>query len=244
MKNKIEKAYQPAYSAWSENPNPTTTSDLLKEIRPVIDSAVKTFGGAAAGSPTLRSHARRISMESFNTYDPMRGPLKTHLMSNLQGLRRKSQQEQQIISVPEQVALDLYQTEESGKELEDKLGRTPSDEELADFTGVSLKRLSYIRQARRPVAQGTIMQSSGDAGMYMPAVKAPQESSAAWVELIYSDLNKTDQYILERSMGLHGHQPQAQGQIAQALRLSAGAVSQRLQRIQAQLDKRDELEML
>ena len=244
MNNKIESAYQPAYTAWSENPNPTTTSDLLKQINPVIDSAMKTFGGAAAQSPTLRSHARRISMESFNTYDPAKGPLKTHLMANLQGLRRKSQQEQQIISIPEQVALDLYQTEEAGKELEDKLGRTPSDEELADFTGVSLKRLGYIRQARRPVAEGTIMQSTGDAGMYMPAVKAPQESSAAWVELIYSDLNKTDQYILERSMGLHGHQPQSQGQIAKALRLSPGAVSQRQQRIQAQLDKRDELEML
>ena len=136
MNSKIENAYQPAYTAWSENPNPTTTSDLLKQINPVIDSAIKTFGGAAAGSPTLRSHARRISMESFNTYDPAKGPLKTHLMANLQGLRRKSQQEQQIISVPEQVALDLYQTEEAGKELEDMF---VFDDDAIDILSKALK---------------------------------------------------------------------------------------------------------
>jgi len=244
MKSHLEKDYHSSYSAWQNAQNKTTSSDLLKAVNPVLDTAVQTYGGKASGSPTLRSHARRIALDSFNSYDPSKGTMKTHLMANLQGLRRYSQQEQQIISIPEQVALDLHQTEISGKELEDTLGRSPSDTELADFTGISIKRLEHIRKARRPVASGTLMQQSGDAGMFMPAVKAPVEDHSAWIELVYSDLNKTDQYILERAMGLHGHSNLSQGQIARELRLSPGAVSQRMQRIQAQLDKRDELEML
>lgn len=241
---KLEKDYQEAYSAWSQNTNSTTSSDLLKKVNPVIDTALQSYGGSSAKSPTLRSKARRLALDSFGSYDPTKGTMKTHLMAQLQGLRRYSQQEQQIIAIPEQVALDAQKTEAAGRELEDRLGRPASDAELSDYTNLSLKRLSHIRKARQPVATGTVMQESGDAGMFMPAVKAPVEDHSAWIELVYSDLNKTDQYILERAMGLHGHSNLSQGQIARELRLSPGAVSQRMQRIQAQLDKRDELEML
>ena len=88
------------------------------------------------------------------------------------------------------------------------------------------------------------MQESGDAGMFMPATRPAQEDNTSWVEFVYSDLNSTDQYILERSMGLHGHAVLSPGQLAKDLKLSPGAISQRMQKIQNKLDQRDELGML
>ena len=241
---KLEKDYHDAYNAWSADTNSTTSSDLLNKVRPVIDTALQAYGGSSSKSPTLRSKARRLALDSFGSYDPNKGTMKTHLMSQLQGLRRYSQQEQQIISVPEQVAMDLQRTEAAGRELEDRLGRPASDSELADYTGLSVKRLTHIRKARHPVATGTIMQERGDAGMFMPATRPVKDDSTSWVEFVYSDLNETDQYILERSMGLHGHPALSPGQLAKDLKLSPGAISQRMQKIQNKLDQRDELGML
>jgi DNA-directed RNA polymerase specialized sigma subunit len=244
MKSLLETDYQTEYDAWKQTPSPTTSGALLRKVDPVINSAMRTYGGQSAKSPTLRTRARQIALQSFQTYDPQRGPMKSHLMSHMQGLRRYSRQEQNIIPIPEQVAMHLHQTAMAGQELEDRLGRPASDQELSDFTGLSLKRLEHIRRAKRPVAEGTLMQQVGDRGMYMPEIKQLDDDSVAWAELVYSDLNDTDRFILERSLGMHGHQQLAPGQIAAFLKLSPGAISQRMQRIQTKLDQREELRMI
>jgi DNA-directed RNA polymerase specialized sigma subunit len=241
----LEKDFKDPYDAWKLDPTPTTTGALLKSVDPVIKSAMRSYGGASQQSPTLRTKARKIAVDSFGTYDPVRGTMKSHLMSRMQSLRRVARKEQQIIQMPEQVSLDLFHTHEAGQELEDKLGRPPSDLELADHTGIPVKRLEYIRQSRQPVAEGTVTQRTEEgAGGFDPAVQSLTPDDAAWVELVYTDINPTNQFILERTLGLHGHKKINATQIAQQLRISSGAVSQRMQQIQAKLDQRDELGML
>ena len=82
--------------------------------------------------------------------------------------------------------------------------------------------------------------------MFSPASTIPGQTtgSDAWVEFVYGDLNPTDQFVMERAMGLHGHQTIPAQQIAKHLGITPGAISQRMSRIQQLLDQRDEFGVL
>jgi len=234
----LETDFQDDFAAWQQKQTPQTTGNLLRKVRPVLDSAMNSFGSGQHRSTTLRSRAKRLAIDAFSTYDPQRGPLKRHLMRNLQRLQRYAGQQQQIISLPERVAMDQMRTNEASRELEDQRGRPPSDQELADFTGLSLKRLAHIRRGVRPLAEGQLDQptASGDTP-YMPATTSLASRKDPAVDIVYSELNPTDQFILERMVGFNGHAVATPGALAKRLKLTPAAISQRLQRIQARLDR-------
>lgn len=184
-----------------------------------------------------------MAVEGMQRYDPTRAKLRTHLMSHLQGLQRISQQENQIISIPERVSLDSYHLNKAETDLRDSLGREPSSSELADHTGMSLKRMSYVRKAQPGLAEGSL-RSTGEDGeegaVHGPAVMG-SDNHDAWAHYIYHDLPPVDQSILEHSIGLHGRKLLSKQELSRKLKLSPGSISQRSARIQALLDKREEL---
>jgi len=242
MKSRLEPEYTTEYDAWQQQPSKTTTGALLRKVEPVISNALRSYGNVQA-SPTLRSRARRLAVDAFSSYDPARGSLRSHLLSRLQRLRRVAGQERQIIRVPEQVTLDQMRTGEAAAELEDRLGRQPSDAELADYTGLSVRRLGHIRRGLQPVAEGTLAQAvSAEQSSYDPAIRAPAPTNdIGAAEFIYDDLDPVNQFILERTLGLHGHPRMPAVAIAKELRLTPGAVSHRMRQIQQQLDELEDV---
>lgn len=246
MAGLLEPEFETHYNTWKGDPNPRNTTNLLKALTPVVDSAVKSYAGGPTGdSPTLRSKAKLIMINALKGYDPSRAKLRTHMMSQLQGLRRASAKEGQILSIPEQVAIDLGKLNESENYLRDKYNRDPSDMELGDHTGLSRKRLQYIRTSRPTYSEGTITTTRGDDGngSYQPTVETP-DSVKAWQDFVYYDLEPIDQVIMEHSLGLHGKRILTNQDIAKRLRISPGAVSQRKAKIQVKIDQRDSLGVL
>jgi DNA-directed RNA polymerase specialized sigma subunit len=237
--DRLEPEYAPAYHAWKAHSGPGQAGDFLKAIDPIITQGVSVYGGRGA-NPMMRSRARRIALEAARKYDPARASLKTHLMTHLQGLRRYGAKQQQVLSVPEAVALNQHHLLESEAALRDMYGRDPSDAELADHTGLSRKRIRYIREYRPPLAEGQIEgagQSDDEGGGgWEPAVEGP-DTSRLRAEFLYPDLHPTDQVILEYGLGLNGSPVLPHSEIARRLNLSSGAVSQRAARIQRLLDQ-------
>jgi DNA-directed RNA polymerase specialized sigma subunit len=238
---RLEQKYEPTYTAWKNNPTPQITTDLLNTVQPVIDKALTSYGSRDP-SPNLRSQAKQMTLRALETYDPAKAKLQTHLMNHLKGLHRQAQRERQILSVPEQVALDNQHLFRSEVELRDKLGREPSDQEIADNTGLSLQRLEYIRQSpRMSMSEGTFAAQAEqlESGPMAPAVK--QDDPTGWLEFVYNDLNEVDKAIMEYTLGLHGSPRLPTTEIAQRLNVSPAAISQRAQRIQQKLNQREEL---
>lgn len=242
----LEQEFEPHYNAWKSDPNPSNTGHLVKALSPVVDSAIRSYaGGPSNDSPTLRSKAKLMIIKALKNYDPSRAKLRTHMMSQLQGLRRASAKEGQILSIPEQVAIDLGKLNESENFLRDKLNRDPSVIELADHTGISKKRIQYVRSSRPTVSEGAISNIRGAEGSdkYSPSVQAPQDNRA-WQDFVYHDLEPIDQIIMEHSLGLYGKRILSNQDVAKRLNLSPGAISQRKARIQSKLDQREELGVL
>lgn len=240
----LENEYADAFSQYRAAQTPQTRSAMLKHLRPVIDEAMTSYGGTNA-SPTLRSRARLMTLQSLDSYDPAKGRLKTHVLSQLRGLQRSAAQEANIISVPEQVSLDRQSLLEAEKDLADQLGRQPNSHELADHTGLSLKRIAHVRQARGSVSSGSVLAGAGDGNdEFMPASQLPgQNEGDAWAEYVYHDLDANDKYILEHLFGMHGADVRSTSQIAKDLGLSVSMVSQRAKKIQADLDARYEADL-
>jgi RNA polymerase primary sigma factor len=230
------------HTQWTQNKTPETNTQLLKRVQPVIDTAVSSYGGASA-SPVLKSRARLMALKAMDTYDPQRGNVRTHLLSQLQGLRRLSAQEQNIIAIPEQVGLDYQKLHAVENELRDSLSRDPSDDELADATGLSVKRLRKVRSFNQPIATGSTVRETAEEnydGDIASTIPNQNRAADAWLDFVHGDLTPTDKLIMDMVLGRNGRRRTSTQDIAQRLNITPGAVSQRAAKIQAMIDKRYE----
>ena len=204
----------------------------------MLNSAVSQY--APRTGSVAKSQARALAIEAFQSYDPKKAKLSTHLYSRLQRLRRYATTKAPIVQIPEKLRAEQQYLQEQIKQFEDDHGRPPSDLELSDRTGFSLRKLQRIRQIPTAVS-ATVATSPDSADMAAGVALENPSKDQFWVELVYHDLTPTDQFIMERLMGLHGHKPMPSAEIAKQLRLSPAAVSPRVARIQSLLNKQTEL---
>jgi len=227
-----------AWRAYKSNPDPAGAGLLLKELGPTLQSGIAAFGGGSGDNANMRSRARLLALESLNTYDPSRGKLRPHVMNHLRGLTRYAVKQQQVVSTPELVLLDHKRIADSTKSLADELGRDPSDAELANHTGLSLKRIGSIRNARFGLPQSQIETAMTDEeGSPGDAAVADPDPTQRLAEFIYADLDDADRLILEHRLGLRGKPKLESGEIAKKLNLSAARVSQRAHALARKLDE-------
>lgn len=239
----LEQEFAEPFNTWQQKQTPENSATLLKTIHPVLTSAIRQFG--IQNSPTMQSRARIIALGAMKRYDPSKAKLRTYLLTQLQGLRRHAAKELQILSVPEQVALDLGHTRNAENELRDKLGRDPSEMELSEHTKLSPKRLSYIRHARPSMAESAFNRSTDEGDdVYSPPIQVPTSNVKHWHELVYHDLSPVDQLIMEHTFGMHDKPILQNIEVARKVGVSPGAISQRKARIQQKLDLRDELRVI
>lgn len=230
------------FDTWKKTPSPEINTQIIGTVQPIIDTAVNSYAGQNA-SPTLKNKARLMALKALHTYDPQKGNVKTHLLSQLQSLRRAAAQEQNIISIPEQVGLDFQRLAAAENELRDGLSRDPTDDELADMTGLSTRRIKKIRSFHQPVAEGTTAVQAGDsedAANTDIASTLPNytKHTDAWLDFVYGDLTPTDKLIMDMTLGRNGRRRASTQDIARRLNITPGAVSQRAAKIQQMIDQR------
>jgi DNA-directed RNA polymerase specialized sigma subunit len=223
-----------AYEAWKKQPTPENMGTLLDRANPVLDSALRSYGG---GNQALRPKARRIAIDAFKTYDPKKGAkLSSHLMNQLQPLTRHAREYGHLVKIPERISLDLYRLSQAEKEHSDTYNRPPSDRELADKTGMSMRRISKVRGYQRSeTAESTLTESDeGDRAIMYPGV-SKLDPQSVWLEYVHHDSSPIDQQILEWRTGYNGKGIISNNEIAKRLNLSASAVSQRAGRLAQRL---------
>lgn len=224
------------WKTWKLNPTPEANANMLKSLNPTIDRAIHANVGVP--NPLLRSRARSMTLKALQTYDPTKSKLNSHIYNQLKGLKRYNAQMSQGVRLPERAVLDRRTMDNAVAELTDQNGREPSDNELADYTGFSTRRLAKLRQMRTAMTEGFFSgldRGGDDEGGHMPAV-ARNDTSNVFLRAIYDDLSPLDQKVFEWSLGFNG-QPMLQNQkIASKLRRTPGWVSQRKLLIQKMLD--------
>jgi DNA-directed RNA polymerase specialized sigma subunit len=233
----LEPELRPAYEAWSQKGGPEETAAFLQAIDPILQTALHSYGGEP--SPVLKSHAKLIALRAARQYDPKRARLRTHLLTHLQSLRRISASLNQPVPVPEKAWLHWDRLQRAEEELRESLGREPSTLELADHSGLSVRRIERLRKIMHPAYLASqVRREDPESGATDPAIASWERP---WQDFVYHDLSPQDRFIMEASLGLYGRQRLSKQQIAKQLGITVSAVSQRAARIQKLLDQAQEL---
>lgn len=233
----LEPEYAEPFNAWKLDPTPEANASMLKTVQPILDKGIQIHVGES--NPLLQSQSRQLALQGLRTYQPGRSRLQTHLINQLQGLKRINREQTTPIHVPERILFDRQQLQGYTQELTDELGREPTDEELTGRTGFAPKRLARVRSYNPAVAEGTLDNIDPSlAGMAHGLRRTGQD---AWTQIVYDDLAPLDKQILEHTIGMNGRTPLSNMELAKRLGRSPGAISQRKQRIQQLLDQEREL---
>jgi len=239
MDDYLEDEYKPAFQSWQQNQSPEGNAALLKALDPVVQKGIKMYG---SDSPLTTSRAKLLTLDAVRKYDPKRARLQSHVLNQMQGLRRINQQQQQVISVPERVLLENQRLHGYTQELSDELGRDPTDAELSDKLGVSMSRFKKIRSYQPGVNTGrldAVNPLTGGTASSIP--NQQQDSSDLWSEVVYQGLGPLDQRVMELTLGMRGHKKLSNQEIASKLSRSPGAITQRKTKIQQLLDREQAL---
>jgi RNA polymerase primary sigma factor len=205
---------------------------VLDQTRPVVDTALQSYAG---GDKSLFDRGTLLAAKALRSYHPDKGTkLRTHLMNQLQPLRRYHRERTAVTRVPERVTMDLYKMNQESQRLRENIGREPSDTELSRATGLARKRLIHIRRFTGEAAESQLSNDSNEI-MY-PGVQQISPDQVL-LEYVHHDLDSIDQMILEHRSGLYGKPVLSNNDIAARLKLTAGAVSQRAAKIAKRINE-------
>lgn len=231
---RLEKELRPIWEQYKLDPNPTNTGELLRGVEPIMQRGIYSQVGQNT-SPVLRSQARKLTLEAFQSYDPNRASMSTHINHHLQRLRRLSRQTSEGLRIPEGVIFDHARITEGEEAFREKHGREPTIGELSDALGLSRNRIKKVRRHQMPISAGQLesgTDESEDSPSSGPAVQGKQLDDSMILQLVQAELNSSNQKILAWSTGLLGEEKLSNKEIARRLNLTPSAVTQRKAKIQ------------
>jgi len=201
---------------------------LIKENKKLIDLEASRY---ATNLPliTVQIEAYKLAREAAKSYNPASGhKFSTHLVNNLKKLSRLSTKYGAVLRTPENTQFDLNKLSKLEKDLEHKLGRAPTTEELSHHSGLSVQAVTKTQKSKKV--------SSGISSLFdAPTLFSSQNDE--WVQFVYHDLSDKDKLIFEHKTGFGGKPILDNTALAKKLNLSVSTLSNRLKLINSTLAK-------
>jgi len=215
-----------SYQEWITDPTPLRMGNILKELEPTLVSESSRYGGG----PVIKSKAKVLAAKAIQSYDPKSGAqLRSWVVTNLQPLARY-RQGLAPVKMPEAASSRAAELNRMHLEFKDEHDRDPTHEELADVSGVNLKRVKDLMERSRAVISESALTAGMDADMLsggMPAIhSAPGTSMSEVGEEVYKSLDPRSKAIYDFSTGLHGKETLQKTAIVKRLGVSPAFVSQ------------------
>ena len=216
-----------AHELYKAQPSPENLHAVVQTLQPTINYTLAALG--AHNDPVIQGKSMLAAADAIETYDPAKGAsLPTYVTSQLRQLTRDIRKQRSPINVPERVQLDRYKLEQAKKSFVDKKGRDPDMLELADFTGLPLKRIEKIHTGDMAV---------GTEGEENQAAQSEPDFEKEALEYVYHDADHTDRRILDMRTGFAGHPEMEPKDVAVVLGLTPSQLSRRSARLALKVQK-------
>lgn len=216
-------SYSRAYNTWVVSQTPEAMAEVVNAFMPTINAEIIQYSGP---KELLRSRARYLVTQAVRSFNPLGSTkLNTWVVTNLKQLSRYGKRLRPVRASEAMIrnAAELASVEKS---LEDDLGRKPTDEELVDETGWSLKTIADIRKSTPATVSGMTDSEDDEGGFSEPGVVTPSRLPYA-AEAVYMGLDDKDKAIFDGKTGMHGKKQESGTSLADMLNLSSAAISQR-----------------
>jgi len=215
---------------WQKHQDNDVTTLVLKRMQPTIRSAITSY--APGMDKQLSVQAAKLTLEALKAYDPDKGAEPgTFVFHNLKRLNRIGAQRSNIIPQSEARTLEQKSLRAVIDNFRDIYDRDPSDAELADRTGFSIKKINKLLDDTVVVSESSTLSEDSQRSTFTTGGGDDDD----YFEYVYTSVGPIDQKIMEWTSGKHGKPMLSNNEIASKLKLSAAAISQRKQKLQKML---------
>lgn len=211
------------YSNYRADPNPENLNRVLQALEPTIHHSLASVN--ALGDPVARSKAYLFAADAVHKYNPALkegSALPTFVSSQLQQMTRAMRTLRSPSQIPERVQLDSYKLDQAKKSYADEFGREPDTGELADYTGLPVKRIEKIHRYQ--------FSTPSESALSDITREEPDFDREA-VDYVYHAADHTDRRILEHRTGYGGHPVLEPRDLAVKLKLSPVQLTRRSMRL-------------
>jgi hypothetical protein len=225
--NDIKKKDALMWSTWRSDPSRENLSALLGQVNPILQKEVNRWSGGSVSSPVLNVNAKKLAIQAFETFDPNKSALNTHVTNNLKGLSRDPYTYVNPARMPEHRQIKFKTFTDSEERLLDTLGRQPTAQEMSRDLRWSLAEVSRFRSELR---------SEFSTSQPTPAAFDSVDRTGGVLAYVYHDLPDVDKLVLEHSTGYGGATILPAKDLTSLTGLSQGQISHSKRRIRKAIE--------
>jgi DNA-directed RNA polymerase specialized sigma subunit len=234
METNLQSAEE-AYNRWAQDQTPQNMATIIESLNPTLNAEIQRYPGP---KPLLKTQAKKLAVKAVRTYDPMaKAKLRSWVVTQLQPLNRYGRSVSSPVRASELAVRQAAEIDSVRRRLVDELGDNPTDEQLADEVGISVRRIRKLRDTVKPVLSEEAFRSEEGGEVFEPAVQetgTPPELDTA-TQMVYHSLEDRDRKIFEWKTGYNGTPVIDNMSIAKRLGVSPAFVSQRSAAITQQI---------
>lgn len=157
---------------WKTTGNKKALTSLMTSYNPVVNTLVSRMGKSSISPTNLRSEAKRLMYNAFETFNPKKAALNTHVYTNLQPMFRYLAKYQNIGFIPENRFFLIGKYAASKAHLESTLDREPTTSEMADKLSWSPNMVNKIDKESKGSMTTMPIQSFGSLEIGSPVLEA------------------------------------------------------------------------
>ena len=124
---------QALWSVWKANPTQENTHNLLRRFEPVFRSKVQALKARDVNLSAFRADLKIHALNAFDTYDPTKAGLRTHVENHLRKSMRYNAQQQNMAYMPEGQSERIGSIKRAIEGFQEDTGRDPSHTEIATY---------------------------------------------------------------------------------------------------------------
>lgn len=223
----VKPNYEETYYTWKQDQTPENLSKAVTAYTGLLHSELPKYTTSNLNPTVIKGYGKKIIADSLKSYDPAKGKLANHIVTNLQRLHRINYESSSFFRLAEEMQRGTTLFRNAKTDLTDTLKREPNTEELSDY----LKwNPSKVRRMDRTLMKETLSDSLG----YAPAYVAMDDPK---IDYLYHDLDPQDKIIFEFKTGYKGSPVLRLEEISKKTGLSVPMVSIRAGKIANQLNQ-------
>lgn len=227
---------------WQETPNPEDFEWLYNKHQPLINAAGNRYiSSAQVPKSAVKGSLLRGYVEALKTFDPSFGTkFSSHVYNGVGRTGRYLQRYTNVGRIPEERAGLISILQQRENELKEKLGRVPTDTELADDMLLSAQDTANLKNNRiTPKVVGTLrkeLRQDLTTEMAGGAVEVDADSKLRrQIVFLHGSLNPEQQLVLEHTFEGFG-KPVIEDDLALAQQLNLSP--QKIRSLKSQIKKK------
>lgn len=148
------------WNKWNESGRkPEHLEPLLNRYENLFNRKVQEWSPPMIEREAMKADITKNAIKAFQTYNPDKAALNTHVQNYIQKSKRFMVQHQNVAYIPEQQAYSIGDIQRAQSSLNEDLGRDPTPSEIADHLGMKVKDVVKIQKSIRKDIAGSSLES-------------------------------------------------------------------------------------